>query len=265
MNQDSAAQPMRPVYRTQGLEVWRKPLAAPANSFALVLFHRNYSSTAVPASAPAASDALTSGDCQQAAAFDLAVGSMPPAPIRLRANTSLCVGVIGTCTCSNPPSPRLGLVQCSAAKAWSCPDCAGVSGGVIIPASSSTPLDFNVGPKCSGDLGDEVLLYPRQNRGNEIFTYDKSSGEIKLGGHCLGAVSSAPHPGPPPPPPPPVPRQIGVSWAQLGLDPNEQVTVRDLWQHKTLGTFQGQFNATIAFHEAALFVVTRGTGRHNEA
>lgn len=42
VNQDEAAQPMRPVRRAGGLEVWKKKLAASGGrSMAVVLFHRN--------------------------------------------------------------------------------------------------------------------------------------------------------------------------------------------------------------------------------
>ena len=42
MNQDEAAQPMRPVRRAGGLEVWKKKLATSGGrGMAVVLFHRN--------------------------------------------------------------------------------------------------------------------------------------------------------------------------------------------------------------------------------
>ena len=40
VNQDPAAQPMRPVRRAGGMEVWKKPLSA-GNGSAVVFFHRN--------------------------------------------------------------------------------------------------------------------------------------------------------------------------------------------------------------------------------
>ena len=48
VNQDDLAQPMRPVLREDGLEIWRKPLTE--HRTAVVLFHRNYSSAPQPPS-----------------------------------------------------------------------------------------------------------------------------------------------------------------------------------------------------------------------
>eukprot|EP01051_Picozoa_sp_SAG22_P018019 SAG22_NODE_2922_length_2101_cov_1.501499_3_plen_239_part_00 len=144
VNQDPLARPMAPVSRQQGLEVWQKPLSG--GRVAVVFFNRNmtgYQAGGGAVQAAAAHGAgdgtappllraglpVSMGDCSAglALSFDTVANSiavLPPkttAPAAAAAATAataaaapLCLGSIGTCRCSNPPSPRVGLVACAA-------------------------------------------------------------------------------------------------------------------------------------------------------
>lgn len=50
------------------------------------------------------------------------------------------------------------------------------------------------------------------------------------------------------------PTKIAVSLQELGF--NGSVTVRDLWKHKTIGTFSKEFGAVVPFHGACLYRVS---------
>jgi alpha-galactosidase len=41
---------------------------------------------------------------------------------------------------------------------------------------------------------------------------------------------------------------ITLKWADAGLAADKSVAIRDLWQHKDLGTFTGSFAAPVASH-----------------
>jgi alpha-galactosidase len=48
---------------------------------------------------------------------------------------------------------------------------------------------------------------------------------------------------------------ITVNWTELGYPPHLSAAVRDLWQHKDLGKFTGQFSATVAPHGVVMVTV----------
>jgi len=50
--------------------------------------------------------------------------------------------------------------------------------------------------------------------------------------------------------------QLSVTWPQLGLTPGRQAVVRDLWQHKDLGTFNQSFSVQVASHGVVMIKVT---------
>jgi len=46
-----------------------------------------------------------------------------------------------------------------------------------------------------------------------------------------------------------------VKWTELGLDADRSVTVRDLWEHKDLGTKKGSFSSPVPSHGVVMVVV----------
>ena len=50
-----------------------------------------------------------------------------------------------------------------------------------------------------------------------------------------------------------MPQSITATWEQLSLQPNAEYVVRDLWQHKTIGTFNTSFTANVNTHDALIF------------
>jgi alpha-galactosidase len=48
---------------------------------------------------------------------------------------------------------------------------------------------------------------------------------------------------------------ISVSWSAIGLENGTRATVRDLWQHKDLGSYAGTFNATVAPHSVVMITI----------
>ena len=56
-------------------------------------------------------------------------------------------------------------------------------------------------------------------------------------------------------PVPPPPRRICVAWGDVGLNPQETLFVRDLWQHKSLGLFAEEFCMVVNGHDTALLHV----------
>jgi len=46
--------------------------------------------------------------------------------------------------------------------------------------------------------------------------------------------------------------EAGVSWIDLGYPANLSASVRDLWQHKDLGPFSGEFHTRVAPHSAVM-------------
>ena len=253
VNQDSLAQPMRPVRRADGLEVWRKPLAG--GKLAVVFFHRNSSSQPARSAAEAAAPLVNVGACGNGVPLDLpatGVGS-----IVLRHNRSLCLGEASTCPhpCASPASPAVGAVPCNAADSsqrWS----AIAANGQINSADPKRPKhDLNSGPACCPGL----LIYPVQGHANEKWSYDKSSGLVHLGqgggGRCIMLGGGGGGSRPPPPPPAEGNRTISVTWQELGLAPTAKVSVRNLWAGKDLGSLTGSFSASVAFHDALIFVL----------
>jgi alpha-galactosidase len=50
-------------------------------------------------------------------------------------------------------------------------------------------------------------------------------------------------------------QEAAVHWEELGYTRNIPASVRDLWQHKDLGTFSGQFSARVASHGVVMVTV----------
>jgi alpha-galactosidase len=48
---------------------------------------------------------------------------------------------------------------------------------------------------------------------------------------------------------------ITAKWPELGYPAHLSATVRDLWQHKDLGQFSGQFTATVEPHGVVMVIV----------
>lgn len=51
-------------------------------------------------------------------------------------------------------------------------------------------------------------------------------------------------------------RTIGVDWSEIGLAPDRRVSIRDLWAHKDLGEFKGEFSTAVESHAVAMLVLT---------
>jgi alpha-galactosidase len=49
--------------------------------------------------------------------------------------------------------------------------------------------------------------------------------------------------------------EVGVTWEQLAYPGHLSATVRDLWQHKDLGSFTGGYKAKVASHAVAMLIV----------
>jgi alpha-galactosidase len=76
-----------------------------------------------------------------------------------------------------------------------------------------------------GDL--EVWARPLQGGNRAVILFNRSSAELK----------------------------IGVGWDALGYPDHFSATVRDLWQHKDLGKFTGNFSATVPSHGVVMITV----------
>eukprot|EP00475_Leptophrys_vorax_P003622 TRINITY_DN12135_c0_g1_i10.p2 TRINITY_DN12135_c0_g1~~TRINITY_DN12135_c0_g1_i10.p2 ORF type:complete len:438 (-),score=112.37 TRINITY_DN12135_c0_g1_i10:61-1374(-) len=48
---------------------------------------------------------------------------------------------------------------------------------------------------------------------------------------------------------------MSLSWSDLGLASNSSASVRDLWAHEDLGTFQGSFSAIVESHSVVMILV----------
>eukprot|EP00040_Diaphanoeca_grandis_P003123 m.23863 g.23863 ORF g.23863 m.23863 type:complete len:539 (+) comp14384_c0_seq1:136-1752(+) len=231
VNQDERAASMEPIVNSDGLQVWRKPLST---GFAVVLFNRNASSHAVAGQAVYSSSAAC------------AAWSMLDGGVRLRNNTNntaLCMGQISTCECSNPPSPRIGLVECNAddlTQHWT-------YNATTKQINNDAKHDLNSGPICPGEEENSMLLYPAQGRPNEMFSYNEATGVITTGGRCLAHTVA------------PISREISVTWQELGLPPTQAVAVRDLWNQTDLGEHEGSFKVLVGYHEARIFTFTPST------
>lgn len=283
INQDTLAAPMRPISRLDGAEVWKKPLASGAA--AIILFYRNttgqqYGQAGAGSTKPEAGEEYHAVDEPGSKYYKpspstsslpllVSVGTPVPAGTMLskvmcnagglsfdvpvetgavvyRDDKTLCLGAVGTCKCSNPPSPKLGLAKCNAADPT---QLFTFRNGVL---SAGPKKDVNSGPTCPGDRGNSLLIYPEQDHANEQWSYNTQTGEIKqsatgFGPYCMGTAAAVPPPAPPT-------RVIGVTWEELGFPPSKSVAVRDVWAGKDLGSFTGQFNATVQYHETATFI-----------
>jgi len=48
---------------------------------------------------------------------------------------------------------------------------------------------------------------------------------------------------------------IPVEWKRIGYPDHVPATVRDLWEHKELGKFTGEFSATVPPHGVVMVIV----------
>lgn len=247
VNQDPLVRPMRPVSKRDGLEVWQKPLV---NGTALIMFHRNTTS-ATSTTATSASTSTATSTAASTANCLLTIDSSCSTALSLsfdsgllKAANGMCVGQVDMCSCAHPPSPRLGLIACDSSDStqrWEFQ-----SNGEVTNGNASSSHTLNLGPVCPGDTFRGVLLYVRQNKANEFWTHDQTTGFLRSNmGGCLATSALPPDPTPP--------RDVLVSWAELGLPDNQAVAVRDLWSRTDLGTFNGSFTASLAFHEARMY------------
>ena len=51
-------------------------------------------------------------------------------------------------------------------------------------------------------------------------------------------------------------QEISASWEALGYPGHVKAVVRDLWQHKALGTFSGKFSAPVESHGVVMIRVS---------
>ncbi len=58
---------------------------------------------------------------------------------------------------------------------------------------------------------------------------------------------------------------ITVNWKDLGLDSGKALEMRDLWQHKDLGTFKENFSAKVGPHATLLLLARPGKGEADSA
>jgi len=49
--------------------------------------------------------------------------------------------------------------------------------------------------------------------------------------------------------------EISVRWTDISYPDHVSASVRDLWQHKDLGTFTRKFSATVASHGVVMIAV----------
>eukprot|EP00039_Didymoeca_costata_P029529 m.25051 g.25051 ORF g.25051 m.25051 type:complete len:553 (+) comp7669_c0_seq3:40-1698(+) len=237
VNQDARASPMMPVRRQDGIEVWRKPLSSTSgiadDTFAVLFFNRNISEqplTRIGMGACSSTDVLKLSITQQGM-------------LQLLSNSSLCIGSIGTCNCSNPPSPQLGIVACDindrTQTGWSYDT-------KSKQLNHDSGHDLNSGPVCPGEAVNCMMIYPSQGHQNEQYIFDTNTGTIASADNansCIVAGASGQGPA----------RQVSVSWAELNLNSTQTVSVRDLWNQKDLGSFQNSFSATVGWHEVQIF------------
>jgi len=57
--------------------------------------------------------------------------------------------------------------------------------------------------------------------------------------------------------------QITANWAKIGLSADTSATVRDLWEHKDVGTFTGSYSAKVPSHGVVMITVTPTSGSCN--
>ena len=247
VNQDDLAQPMSAVKRSGGLEVWQKALTGDRS--AVVFFYRNATNAA---GQRLALNKAPYSKAPNALDFDLVIDA-PPAPAPLTNDPSLCLGQVDDCGCANPgTTPRLGLVDCNASdptQQWSYDSKA----KLVVNVVGKSVL--NAGPTCAGDAGSSLLLYPGPHspaESNEEWTYHRVGGPITSASDAVSAVGLAGWTD--------APRNVSVTWEELGVSGTGSVKVRDLWAKADIGTFvvdatEG-FSAMIKFHEARIYTVS---------
>lgn len=230
INQDPLANPLTPV-RRNGTEVWKK---AVSDGLAVVFFNRNTSSVS-----PGVGAVAMNSPCHSPVNLRSDAGMLK----LMNSSVQLCLGSIGTCQCSNPRSPQMGIVPCNTSdntQTWRYD----ASVNQFMNDASHT---LNSGPTCPGDVGNSMLLYINQNSSNEKYKYDPTSGLVESmgGGDCLGI----------PTPSGGSSQKIAVTWSELGLSMTQKVTVRDLWSQTDVGDFTGSFSADIQWHEARIYLL----------
>jgi len=145
-----------------------------------------------------------------------------------------------------------------------------VSGSTISSQlNTSFSLDVYEGDD-SSQYNRNVQIYPYHNSANEAWTYDSNSGQIKNSGtgKCLaldkglastqvwaselsngawalvllnrGTAAAS----------------ITATWASFGVASTKSFAVRDLWQHKDMGTFTDHYNATAKPHGVVMLKLT---------
>jgi alpha-galactosidase len=145
-----------------------------------------------------------------------------------------------------------------------------MSGTAIYSELNSTfALDVYQGGD-SSQYNRNVQVYPFHSSANEAWTYDSSSGLIKNSGtgKCLaldkGAAATQVIAGP-------LMNgayvvillnrgtsaaSITATWASFGVAANKNFAVRDLWQHKDMGTFNTSYTATANAHGVVMVKLT---------
>jgi len=164
VNQDLRAAPIEPISNTAGAEVWKKPLTSGS---AVVFFNRNNTGTAEGQPIYNSND----GSCLD---WDMSNGA-----VQLKSDISLCWGSIGMCSCSTPPSPKIGLVKCNASdptQKWMLD----ANTGEI---TNDAKHDLNSASPCDGEQTNNMLIYPTQGHANEKYTYQ--NGRIMCGNGCI--------------------------------------------------------------------------------
>jgi len=122
----------------------------------------------------------------------------------------------------------------------------------------------------SGQYDRNVQIYPFHNSANEAWTYTASNGQIKNGGtgKCLGLDKGAAatqvlagdlsggaytlvllNRGT-------AAADVTATWASFGVASTKSFAVRDLWQHKDLGTMTDHFTANVAAHGVVMVKLT---------
>jgi alpha-galactosidase len=55
------------------------------------------------------------------------------------------------------------------------------------------------------------------------------------------------------------PQTVEFTWEEIGLSADQSVSVRDLWQHKTVGQFTNRFSIPVNAHGCAMLKITQNT------
>ncbi len=88
-------------------------------------------------------------------------------------------------------------------------------------------------------MGQQANLISSTN-GIEIYSKDLENGDIALA--VLNRNSTA--------------KTVSVNFATLPLESGKEYDVRDLWAHKSMGTFTGSYSTTVASHETKVYRIS---------